>query len=151
VGVTAAHFNFARDVVEHWARQTPNAPALWWVGEGGRGEVRLTFAQLARQLRCAADFFNTQGIGPGDRVLVMLPRVPQWWVAMLGLIRLGAVPVPATLLLTARDVAYRLETARISAVITSPEGIEKVDGFKGTMLLVGGHQPGWQDFDAGLK
>jgi acetyl-CoA synthetase/medium-chain acyl-CoA synthetase len=67
----------------------------------------------------------------------MLPRVPNWWLAMLGLIRLGAVPVPATLLLTSRDVAYRLDTARISAVITNEEGASKLSGFTGIQILAG--------------
>src|SRR5512137_1571164 len=81
----------------------------------------------------------------------MLPRIPQWWIAMLGLIRLGAVPVPATLLLTERDVGFRLEAANITAVLTSPEGVAKVDGFPGIRLLAGGDHPGWFDFDRGLK
>src|ERR1035437_1318874 len=81
----------------------------------------------------------------------MLPRVPQWWIAMLGLIRVGAVPVPGTLLLTARDVAYRLGSARISAAITNHDGVPKVGGFEGTRLLVGAEWPGWIDFDRGLR
>src|SRR3954467_7640915 len=150
VGETVSHFNFARDVVEDWARRTPGATALWWVGEAGRGEVRLTFAQLARQLRCAAAFFSAQGIGPGDRVLVMLPRVPQWWVAMLGLIRLGAVPIPGTPLLTDRDIAYRIGAAGISAVVTDAHDKEKVRHFSGTRIAVGAPGGGWADFDAGV-
>jgi acetyl-CoA synthetase/medium-chain acyl-CoA synthetase len=59
--------------------------------------------------------------------------------------------VPGTLLLTARDVAYELGTARISAAITNPDGVAKVGGFEGTRLLVGGEQPGWIDFDRGLR
>src|ERR1039458_5792816 len=80
------------------------------LGEEPRAFVIRDSATLSCQ---AADFLRSGGVRPGDRVLVMLPRVPQWWIGMLGLIRLGAVPVPATLLLTARDVAYRLESARV--------------------------------------
>jgi acetyl-CoA synthetase/medium-chain acyl-CoA synthetase len=92
----------------------------------------------------------------------MLPRVPQWWVAMLGLIRLGAVPVPATLLLTPREVAYRLKMAAIQAVITNAEGIPKVDDFDGIRMAVADKSSGtgcslpvtwpdgWLDFDSGL-
>ena len=79
----------------------------------------------------AANVFRSAGVRRGDRVLIMLPRVPQWWIAMLGLIRLGAVPVPGTLLLTPRDVAYRIQAAQISAVIANPDGVAKVDGFDG--------------------
>jgi acyl-coenzyme A synthetase/AMP-(fatty) acid ligase len=83
----------------------------------------------------------------------MLPRVPQWWITMLGLVRLGAVPVPATLLLTARDVSFRIQSAKISAVATSQDGVAKLGDFEGVRLLVGSASPpsGWLDFDAGLR
>ena len=143
------NFNFATCVLDDWAAHAPEANALWYVDPTSGVELKLTFSQIAAQSCQAANFMCRAGIRQGDRVLVMLPRIPQWWVSMLGLIRLGAVPVPATLLLTARDVAYRLETARISAVITSVDGIEKVDGYKGILLVVGGLQTGWQDKFAG--
>lgn len=145
------HFNFATDVIDRWAQERPNAPALWCVNAPTGAEQRFSFRQLA-QLSCqAANLLRSSGVQRGDRVLVMLPRVPQWWIAMLGLVRLGAVPVPATLLLTARDVAYRLESARISAAITNQDGVAKVDGFEGVRFLVGGEQPGWIDFDRGVR
>src|SRR5215469_12977113 len=104
-------FNFARDVVERWAQQTPEALALWTIQDQGRIERKLTFVQLAMEARRAASFFEQLGVQRGDPVIVVLPRVPQWWIAMLGLIRLGAVPIPGTPLLTTRDIRYRLETA----------------------------------------
>ena len=145
------HFNFATDVIDRWAQERPEAPALWCVNAATGAEQKFSFRQLAALSCQAADFLRSSGVRRGDRVLVMLPRVPQWWIAMLGLIRLGAVPVPATLLLTARDVAYRLGSARISAVITNPDGVAKVGGFEGTRLLVGGERPGWLDFDRGVR
>jgi acetyl-CoA synthetase/medium-chain acyl-CoA synthetase len=154
------YFNFATDVVDRWATTHPRSTALWHVHAGSRVEHKLTFRQIASLSRQAANLFRSCGIGRGDRVLVMLPRVPQWWVAMLGLIRLGAVPVPATLLLTARDVAYRLKMAAIHAVITNTEGVPKVGDFDGIRLAVADtfqpdHSPrawpdGWLDFDSGL-
>ena len=150
MGEPAAHFNFARDVVEGWAHRTPDAPALWWVGEAGRSEVWLTFAQLAKQSRRAASFLNAQGIRRGDRVLVILPRIPQWWVAMLGLIRLGAIPIPGTPLLTARDIAYRVKAAGISAVLTDSSGAQKMSEFAGVRIAVGADCRDWIDFDTGL-
>ena len=64
---------------------------------------------------------SQEGIRRGDRVLVMLPRVPAWWIEMLGLIRLGAVPIPATTLLTAKDIAYRVQAAGITAILTDAD------------------------------
>ena len=145
------HFNFATDVVDRWAQERPDAPALWCVNTAAGAEQKFSFRELVTLSCRAAALLRSSGIRRGDRVLIMLPRVPQWWIAMLGLIRLGAVPVPGTLLLTARDVAYRLGSARISAVLTNQDGAAKLGGFEGVRLLVGSGRPGWIDFDQGVR
>ena len=145
------YYNFAADVLDHWAAACPDAPGLWCVDAGTGAGKKFTFRTLSALSAQAANLLSVSGVRRGDYVLVMLPRVPQWWIVMLGLIRLGAVPVPATLQLTARDVAYRLEAARIRAVITDPEGIAKVESFDGIRLAVGAAPSGWIDFDAGLR
>jgi acetyl-CoA synthetase/medium-chain acyl-CoA synthetase len=145
------HFNFARDVFDRWARRRPDACALWWVASPHGPEARFSFGELSALSRQAAHWFATTGVHRGDRVLLLLPRVPQWWIALLGLVRLGAVPVPGTLQLTARDVAYRIESAGITAVLANAEGAGKVGAFPGRRLLVGGDLPGWADFDTGLR
>src|SRR6478672_4392278 len=122
---TSGHFNFARDVIDNWARKTPDAPALWWVDESGR-EERFSFRDVAQISRRAAGAFAAAGLHRGDRALVILPRIPQWWTAMLGLIRLGAVPIPGTPLLTARDVDYRVRAAGAVAIVTDADGATKV-------------------------
>jgi len=114
-------------------------------------ERKFTFLELSRLSAQAANVFRAQGVGRGDRVLVMLPRVWQWWAAMLGLIRLGAVPIPATLQLRPRDVAYRLKTARIGAVLTNADGLAKVGGFDGLRLSTCVPPTGWVDFNAALE
>src|SRR3954447_22880019 len=85
-------FNFARDVFEQWAKQRPDSLALWCVHENGASECKLTFSQLTDKLRRAAGFFHQLGLRSGDRVLVITRKIPEWWIAMLGLIRLGVVP-----------------------------------------------------------
>ncbi|HWW00880.1 MAG TPA: AMP-binding protein [Candidatus Acidoferrum sp.] len=154
------YFNFANDVLDRWARLRPDAPALWCVHAATRAEEKFTFRQLSVLSRQAANLLRSCGIQRGDRVLLMLPRVPQWWIALLGLIRLGAVPVQATLLLTPRDVAYRLHTARVTAAVTSLDGVGKVGAFDGIRVLVGAGSPaagagelpaGWFDFDRGMR
>ena len=145
------YFNFTTDVMDRWARQTPEAQALWCVDASTGAEWKFTFRDLSRLGGQAANAFRSAGIRRGDHVLIMLPRVPQWWIAMLGLIRLGAVPVPGTLLLTPRDVAFRLQAARIGAVITDPAGIAKVSGFDGVRIAVGEAPSGWIDFDAAVR
>jgi acyl-coenzyme A synthetase/AMP-(fatty) acid ligase len=162
-----SYFNFATNVLDHWARLRPEAPALWYVHAGTRAEQRFTFRQMATLSRQAANFFRACGVKRGDRVLVMLPRVPEWWLSMLGLIRLGAVPVPATLLLTQREVAYRLTEAQVSAIITNESGVLKVGEFDGLRFFVNSPSaltqyaarstssccapPGWYDFDQGVR
>src|SRR5437870_3572399 len=143
------HFNFARDVVERWARERPDALALWCVRERDDKEQKLTFRQLAEKLRRAASFFHQLGLKRGDRVLIITPRVQEWWIAMLGLIRLGVVPIPGTPLLTARDVKYRLEASEATALITDEEGAEKAEGVQlAHRICIDGEPPGWTSFDS---
>jgi len=145
------HFNFAQDVMERWARERPESIALWWVDDAGGREIKYTFRRIVEECLRAASFFQACGIRRGDRVLLVLPRIPQWWIAMLGLVRLGAVPVPGTLLLTARDLLYRIGAAKISAVITDVDGAAKLPDFSGIRMVAGGEHHGWLDFDAGLR
>ncbi len=138
----AHHFNFAADVMLRWARERPDALALWIVDDAGN-EQKLTFAALADQFGQAANFFQTAGIQRGDRVLLMLPRIPEWWISMLGLIRFGAVPIPCTTLLTSKDIKFRIQTAEAHAIITDAEGAGKVGQFDG--ILVRADEAGWRD------
>src|SRR5579859_5536753 len=77
------YFNFAIDVIDKWA-QDPHKLAMLWVGQNRETE-QITFAQMAERSSQAANAFATAGIVKGDRVLVMLPRIPEWWETALGL------------------------------------------------------------------
>jgi acetyl-CoA synthetase/medium-chain acyl-CoA synthetase len=150
-GAVPEFFNFASDIFDGWARTQPQSPALWCVDGVTGVEQKFTFQQLSRLSAQAANVFRAQGVSRGERVLVMLPRVWQWWAAMLGLTRLGAVPIPATLQLMPRDVAYRLNTARIRTVLTNADGLAKVAGFDGLRLATCPPPTGWVDFNAAMK
>jgi len=90
------YFNFASDVTDHWALERPD-PLPLVRQRHNRGGARSSPSGNWPRLSCqAANFLHACGLRRSDRVLIMLPRAPQWWVAMLGLIRVGAVPVPAT-------------------------------------------------------
>ncbi len=121
-------FNAVIDIVERWAAEQPDDLAL--VSSMGPAEStspsRPT-AELARESRRAARALLELGVGPGDRVFIMLPRVPAWYAAMLGAIRIGAIPMPGTNQLTARDIAYRMRSAGAVAAITDASGAEKID------------------------
>ncbi len=147
-----AHFNFARDAVERWALERPESLALWCVNERGGPEQKITFRQLGEKLRRAAGFFHQLGLNRGDRVLLVTPRVPDWWIAMLGLIRLGVVPIPGTPLLTTRDIKYRVETSGAVALITDQEGAGKTDGLAlKQRICIEGERPGWTSFEQGAR
>jgi acetyl-CoA synthetase/medium-chain acyl-CoA synthetase len=149
--MSASHFNFARDVIDYWAQERPDSPALRSVDQSGTADRTFTFREIAELSRRAANAFSRAGVQRGDRVLVILPRVPQWWAAVLGLIRLGAVPIPGTPLLTPRDIAYRIGAAEVRGVIADAEAAAKVEDSGPIRLLVGGSLPGWIDFDAAMR
>jgi acyl-coenzyme A synthetase/AMP-(fatty) acid ligase len=88
---------------------------------------QLTFAHFAEYSSRAANAFAALGIGKGDPVLVMLPRLPEWWETILGLMRLGAIPIPCTTLLTPKDIQFRAEVAEAAAFITDSDGAAKFD------------------------
>ena len=119
------YFNFATDVIGKWASD-PTKPAMLWIGPHG-DERGLTFAHFAEYSSRAANAFSKLGIKKGDRVLIMLPRVPEWWEDVLGLMKIGAIPVPCTTLLTPKDIQFRAEAAEASAIITDNEGAAKFD------------------------
>jgi len=115
-------------------------------------EQKLTFRELKEKLRRSASFFHQLGLRRGDRVLIIAPRVTQWWIAMLGLIRLGVVPIPGTPLLTGRDIKYRLEASDAAALITDEEGTERRKGCSWRIgICTSGEPRGWTNFDTGLR
>jgi acetyl-CoA synthetase/medium-chain acyl-CoA synthetase len=149
--VVPEFFNFTTDIFDGWARSHPRNPALWCVDGTTGAERKFTFQELSRLSAQAANVFHASGIRRGDTVLVMLPRVWEWWATMLGLIRLGAVPIPATLQLTPRDLDYRLQSASIRAIVTCAEGLSKVESFDGIRVAICPPPTGWIDFNAALQ
>ena len=119
------YFNFAADVIDRYA-QNPSKEAMLWIGQHGE-ERHLSFAHFSNASRRAANAFSALGIGKGDPVLVMLPRIPEWWETILGLMRLGAIPIPCTTLLTPKDIQFRSDIAQAVAIIIDHEGAAKFD------------------------
>jgi len=113
-------------VIDKWATD-PNKLAMLWIGQKGEVERNITFAQFAERSSRAANAFATLGIQKGDRVLVMLPRIPEWWESVLGLMKLGAIAIPCTTLLTPKDIAFRAGVAEAVAIITDHEGAARFD------------------------
>jgi acyl-coenzyme A synthetase/AMP-(fatty) acid ligase len=151
-------FNYARDVVDAWARRDPARPALLAVGPDGHEVRRYGFDDLRRASNRVANFLAAHGVSKGDPVFVMLPRIPGWHLALLGCIKLGAVPMPGTPLLTDRDIAYRISRAEAVAAVTDAEGAAKIDAIRAecpslkTLVCVGEDRPsGWLSFAEGIE
>ena len=110
------NFNFAYDVMDAWAEEAPEKLALLWTNDQGE-EIRATFAQLKEQSDQAASYLQSLGIGKGDPVMLILKRRYEWWVIMLALCKIGAVVIPATHMLTKKDIIYRNTRASVKAII----------------------------------
>ncbi len=143
-------FNAVLDIVEAWASEDPDALAVLSVDAVGDVVAEQSAADLARASREVARALLDLGVGKGDHVFVMLPRIPEWYAALLGAMRIGAIPMPGPNLLTSKDIAYRLEQTGATAAITDEPGTEKVDEAApdlATRLCVGGAPDGWLSFD----
>lgn len=143
-------FNFGRDVVDHWARRDPNHVALIWADDRGSSRS-FTYAQMSRLTNQFANVLRAQGIGVGDRVVVMLPRIPHWQIAMVGCIKAGAIPIPCIEMLTDKDVAYRVSHSGAVAAVTTARSASKFAGFEClTARISVGFVPGWVEFEQAM-
>ena len=147
-------FNFAFDVVDAIAQKDPDKLAMLHIAND-MTERRFTFNDMKRYSAQAANYFKSMGIKKGDRVMLVLKRHYQFWFAILGLHKLGAIVIPATNQLQAHDFEYRFEAADVSAIICTADGdvARQVDLAQDkcpmlkTKVLVGGEREGWKNFD----
>ena len=147
-------FNFAFDIVDKIAKRSPDKLAMIHIDKN-KQERRFTFRDIKRGSAQCANYFKSLGIKKGDRVMLVLKRHYQFWFAILGLHKLGAVAIPATCQLQAHDFEYRFNAAQISAILcTADDAVsDQVDlAAKNApslthKLLVGGDKEGWHNFD----
>ncbi|AEV69160.1 AMP-binding protein [Acetivibrio clariflavus] len=148
------NFNFAYDVVDEIAAKSPDKLAIVWCDEKGN-EATFTFGQLKYYSDKAANFFTKVGIGKGDPVMLILKRRYEFWFAILALHKIGAICIPATHLLTAKDIIYRNNAADIKMIVCvgEDEVIKHVEESMSqsptlkAVALVGGSKEGWYDFN----
>lgn len=157
--VVPENFNFAYDVVDKWAEEAPDKLALLWTNEKGE-ERQFSFSDMKEASDKTASFFKSLGIGKGDKVMLILKRRYQFWFSILALHKLGAICIPATHLLTAKDIIYRCNAARIKAIVAV--GDEEVTKHivkalpecptVETCISTGPLVPeGWYDFNEGIE
>ncbi len=153
------NFNFGYDVIDAWAAEQPDKKALLWTND--KNECRqYTYADLKYYTDQTASYFQSLGIGKGDMVMLILKRRYEFWYAIIALHKLGAVVIPATHLLTKKDIVYRCNAASIKMIVAAGEeiiiqhiqdalpespSVEKV-------VSTGPHIPaGFEDFTKGIE
>lgn len=153
------NFNFAYDVVDAWAAEEPDKPALLWTNEEGK-EIQFSFRDMKEASDRTASFFQSLGIGRGDMVMLILKRHYQFWFSILALHKLGAVAIPATHLLMPKDIEYRCNAAGIKAIIAAGDKVvtdnitaampkcPTVEALVSTGPIV---PEGWYDFNKGVE
>jgi acyl-coenzyme A synthetase/AMP-(fatty) acid ligase len=144
------YYNFAFDVVDRWGEDVEKL-AMLWVNERG-DEKHLTFHDFTMRSNQVGNALRTMGLRKGERVIIMAPRLPEWWEAVLGIMKVGAISMPGTTLLTPKDVAYRIQAAEAVAVITDEEGALKVEQVADECptlrlkILLGAEREGWVNY-----
>lgn len=153
------NFNFGYDVVDQWAKTNPEKRAICWANDQGE-HIDFTFADIKVQSDRAASYFQSLGIGKGDMVMLILKRRYEFWFAVVGLHKIGAIAIPATHLLTKKDIVYRNNAADIKAIVCVDDAvvIEHINAAMAESPSVkfriscGGETPsGWENFHEGLE
>ena len=116
------NFNFGYDIVDAWAAEQPEKNAILWTNDQGL-EHQYTFAELKEKTDATASYFQSLGIGHGDMVMLILKRRIEFWFSIIALHKLGAVVIPATHLLTKKDIVYRCNAAGIKAIVCAGEEV----------------------------
>ncbi len=146
------YYNFGFDVVDRWAEDRTKLALLSVKENGGEPQFH-TFHELSLLTNKFANVLRGLGVKRGDRVLIILQSIPQWYMAMIGMFKLGVVPMPGTVLLTAKDIAYRVNRAEAGMVITDLAHLDRVEEVAGMCpslrhkMVVDGQAEGWLNFD----
>ena len=152
------NFNFAYDVVDETANKTPDKIAMVWCDDKG-SEATFTFGQMKYFSDKAANFFKSVGIRKGDPVMLILKRHYEFWFCTLALNKIGAITIPATHLLSTKDIVYRNNAADIKMIVCIPDllviqHIEESETKSPTLkhkVLIGETREGWLNFTDGIE
>ncbi|MDR1683351.1 MAG: AMP-binding protein [Candidatus Symbiothrix sp.] len=153
------NFNFAYDIVDEWAKTAPDKKAICWINDLGE-HIDFTFSDIKEKSDAAAAYFQSLGIGKGDKVMLILKRRYWYWFAIIGLHKIGATAIPATHLLMKKDIVYRCNAADIKAIVSVGEPIVCKEINEALpdcptlklRLSIGPEIPeGWLNFKSGLE
>lgn len=145
------NFNFAYDVVDEFAKTEPMRKAMIWVADDGAERI-FTFKEISVLSNQVANFFTDMGVKRGDRVMLILRRHYEFWLAIVALHKIGAIAIPATDQLKKKDVVYRIEKAGVTTIVCTADGtisgeVEKAASEKSVKnLIIAGNKDGWTSF-----
>ncbi len=145
------YYNFGFDVIDKWAEDRTKL-ALISIDRTGKRDRYHTFRDLSVESNRFANALRKIGIKKRDRVLVILQSIPEWYIALIGMFKVGIIPMPGTVLLTAKDVEYRINRAEACMVITDMEHVDIVKGIKHKcptlkyLMLINGKLKGWLNY-----
>ncbi len=148
------NFNFAFDIVDNIGRKSPDKRAMVHLDKNKKERI-FTYKDIKEHSSQAANYFKSLGIKKGDTVMLIMKRHYQFWFAILGLHKIGAIVIPATNLLVQHDFEYRFKAANVSTIICTADGdtahqAELADAVTGTLknkIIVNGTREGWHNFD----
>ncbi len=152
------NFNFAFDVIDAISEREPEKLALVYVAKD-KTDRKFTFTDIKKESNRCANYFKSIGIKRGDKVMLVLKRHYQFWFAIMGLNKIGAIAIPATNQLVEHDFEYRFKSAGVSSIICTSDGdtarqvelaCSNYDGLK-NMIIVNGERDGWRPFDSEYK
>ncbi|MBR6621267.1 MAG: AMP-binding protein [Bacteroides sp.] len=153
------NFNFGYDVVDAWAAEQPEKKAILWTNDRGLMH-QYTYAELKEKTDATASYFQSLGIGHGDMVMLILKRRIEFWFSIIALHKLGAVVIPATHLLTKKDIVYRCNAADIKLIVCAGEEVITKHILEAMpesptvnhLVSIGPDMPeGFKDFQEGIK
>ncbi|XP_059547996.1 acyl-coenzyme A synthetase ACSM3, mitochondrial isoform X4 [Myotis daubentonii] len=157
------YFNFAKDVLDQWtnmekAGKRPSNSALWWINGKGE-EVRWSFEELGSLSKKFANILTEAcALQRGDRVIVILPRIPEWWLANVACLRTGAVFIPGTTQLTQNDILYRLQSSKAKCIVAHDAVAPAVDAvasqcenLRSKLIVSQNPREGWGDLKEMMK
>lgn len=146
------YFNFGYDIIDKWGKTQRNKLAMIHVNQLGE-EKKYTFRDLMNLSNQAANILLKYEINQGDRVILLLNRVPEWWIFIIALIKLGAVACPCPTLLTPNDLHYRINSGKFKMVISDMENSSKIDEIRNkcpsliNCMLIDGEKNNWVSFE----
>ncbi len=150
------YYNFGFDVVDQWAEDRTKL-ALISIDKTGEKPRYHTFYDLKVQSNQFANILKKLNIKKGERVLVILQSIPEWYIALIGMFKLGVIPMPGTVLLTSKDIEYRVNRSEASMILTDLDHADRVEAITSKcktlkhLMLVDGKREGWLNFSDEMK